>query len=143
MDPRDFQQVATNLAAAGNPAETRSAISRCYYAAFNVAREFVILGHNRVASGPSAHGKVPHYLNNCGDLTIAAVSSKLGDLHGLRIKADYSMDNRYVEIPSTALFNVKIAESIINDLDACMGDAARYQKTAEGIKAYKESINEA
>lgn len=39
MNPREFQQLASKLANGNSPAEFRTAISRGYYAAYNVGVE--------------------------------------------------------------------------------------------------------
>ena len=60
MDPREFSKIASALLAMKVPAANRSAISRAYYAAFNVGVEKLRdLGFN-VRRGAAAHGEVVH-----------------------------------------------------------------------------------
>jgi len=74
MNPREFQQLASKLANGNSPAEFRTAISRAYYAAYNVGVEVLEQMGFRISEGPAGHGEVRHHLNNSGDIEMMRVA---------------------------------------------------------------------
>src|SRR5687767_13640233 len=117
MDPRDFNSLAAQLAGGATAAHCRSAISRAYYAAFNVAAQLLRGIGCPPGKGGAAHGDVQKFLGSCGDPAIAATATDLGSLHSRRIRADYQMDKTDVESPANALAVVRHADSMILLLD--------------------------
>jgi hypothetical protein len=119
MNPRDYQAFAERLMAVPTPsaADCRSAISRTYYACFNVGAEWLRASGFPIGRGAGAHGEVRHCLNNCGDPEVAAASSKLSDLHTERNRADYQLDRLDVERPKDARATVQKAATVIRALD--------------------------
>jgi uncharacterized protein (UPF0332 family) len=127
MDARLFLRLAEALAndlttralvvPAMDPAVCRSVISRAYYAAFLVAQEF--LDHIRVVvnRSPQAHVTVQYALNNSGDPTLVAVSSKLGKLQSERLNADYDLARLSSERPTQATSTLALAHQVIDQLD--------------------------
>jgi hypothetical protein len=127
MDARQFLRLAEALAndltsrallvPALDPAVCRSVISRTYYAAFLVAREF--LDHIRVVVGqsPQAHVTVQHALNNSGNPALVTVSSMLGILHSDRLTADYDLAKPTPEQPAQAAGALALATDVIDQLD--------------------------
>ena len=127
MDARQFLRLAEALAndltgrallvPALDSAACRSVISRAYYAAFHVGREF--LDHIKVvvSRNPQAHVTIQYALNNGGDPTLVAVSSKLGILHSERLAADYDLGRPGPDRPTQATAMLTLAQEIIDQLD--------------------------
>jgi hypothetical protein len=104
MDPHDFLSLAAELVAgtAVDAAKCRTAIGRSYYAVFNVAGDHLRGLGFVIGKGAAAHGEVQKCLSNCGEPALAAVASKLNDLHTSRNRADYQLTLGDVEIPANA-----------------------------------------
>ncbi len=58
MNPREFLQFAVEIGRSKQPARTRSAISRAYYAAFHVVAEFLEDLGLRASRGPGGQGDI-------------------------------------------------------------------------------------
>lgn len=99
MDPRDFHQLASQLAQSSHTAELRTAISRAYYATYHVSVALLEAMGFRLSSGPAGHGEVRNRLSNSGDPEVMRVGSQLGQLQSQRIAADYRLHNISVENP--------------------------------------------
>ena len=80
-----------------NPEGFRSAISRAYYAAFDVAAEFLNALGCEVPRDASGHKRTCYYLNNCGDQTLILAGSELDLFRDIRNVADYRLDRKEVE----------------------------------------------
>lgn len=140
MNPRDFCSLAHTLVQEArnkpSPVRCRTAISRAYFAAYNVAIE--ILSNMNIyilGQGGDKHVIVREYLNNSGDQSIKAAKKELNDLHENRKASDYldyKLKNFDPENPTTALSCVKVASSIIKRLDACSLD----QKIVKALKEH-------
>jgi len=141
MDPRDFHHLASRLVNENNPASLRTAISRAYYATFNVGAEILKNMGFTIPVGPSAHGEMRNYLSNSGNKEVSIVASQIASLHRNRINADYRLDNQTVENPKTALAIVKQAEKMILALDSeCSGHGRT--KIISEIEKYKKLTNQ-
>ncbi len=142
MDPRNFLTLAKRLTSDASAENHRSAISRSYYAAYHVAKNFLgDLGIKTKKSGHS-HGEVTKCIGNSGDLTIEKSGSKLRDLQGMRIKADYEMENKEVEKNVIAILQIKIACNVVKELDNCLKDNTRIERIKPNIMTYyKTNIN--
>ena len=127
MDPREFHTLADRLAAGPSAAECRTAVSRAYYAVFNVGSEILRGLGFAVGRGAAAHSEVQRCLANAGDPAVAAVASDLGDLHSSRNRADYQLDRPDVEKPANARLVVTAAADAIRTLDAAFGGPQRLQ----------------
>lgn len=135
MDPREFESLASDLVSSGNPAYLRTAISRAYYAAFNVGVELLEGMGFKVNQGPSGHANVQNRLNNSGSNELSRASSQLGLLRTRRIEADYRLDRKNVENRKTAEALVKEAERVIQILDTqCVG--SRRDNIIKAIREY-------
>jgi hypothetical protein len=140
MDAHDFLALAKKLVDhEPNPAGRRTAVSRAYYAAFNVAAEFLAaIGHD-VPRDAGGHKRAYFYLNNCEDQSLVEAGGDLDDLRGVRNDADYDMDDKRVEKEDNVRANVEVAEEIIRRLDECKsGTGDRRKKVAEAIKEYRK-----
>ena len=127
MGPREFHRRASQLVGGTSPAEFRTAISRAYYATYNVAVEILQDMGFRINKGPAGHGDVQNRLSNCGDAEVMGVGSQLTDLHSRRIQADYRLDRTDVENIKTARALVEQARRMIQTLDGCRSDPRRGQ----------------
>jgi glycine cleavage system aminomethyltransferase T len=127
MDPREFQTLASTLVNGKTPAEIRTAISRAYYATHNVGAEFLSELGFRIPKNASGHGEVWNRLSNSGDKEIMNVGSKLQTLHGMRLRADYRLDEKEVENQKTAQGLVEQANRMINILDEKFSGSKKVQ----------------
>ena len=140
MDPRELLQVSMDLARKGSAAAHRSAVSRAYYAAFNVGRE--VLGRLESKWRLLQHGELWRYLANCGQGEVEEVGTLGGQLHSARVSADYHMHEPEQENQSTASLAVVGAELIIGALDKeCAGPEGR--KVRQGIHDYLRRVTAA
>jgi uncharacterized protein (UPF0332 family) len=144
MDPRDFNQVAIDIVVRRpptGPAAYRSAISRAYYATFNVATNVLNgIGHSP-GKGDSQHKKVAIYLQQSGDVALETAGRYIDVMRGMRNQADYEMSNATVETLSTARDMVETARQVIEDLDRFAADPVRERLAADAIAKYKSKIN--
>jgi hypothetical protein len=131
MDPRDFHALAARLSSSASAADLRTAVSRSYYAVFNVGASHLRDAGFAIGKGAAAHGEVQKCLNNCGDQGVMAVATELNDLHGARNRADNQLDRRDPENRSNVLGIVAQAGDHIRVLDlAFQGiDRAKLQLT--------------
>lgn len=142
MDPRAFLNLARRLLEKEcNPEGLRSSVSRAYYAAFNVAAEFLsALGHD-VPRDAKGHKQAYFYLNNCNDEALIQVGRHLNDLRSLRNHADYDLETSHVEKEDNVRNWVDVADDIIRTLDECnSGPAQRRDDIAVAVKAYRKKI---
>jgi hypothetical protein len=134
MNPREFQQLAKKLVSETSPAHLRTAISRAYYAAYNIAADVLREMGFHVPRSAYGHGDVQRWLGNCGDREVEAVGSQLAGLHSKRLRADYDLDKTDVERPKTAQAVVKQADKMIKVLESCRTG----QKREQVIQAIRE-----
>jgi hypothetical protein len=127
MDPQEFLQLASELVRGSRAAELRTAISRAYYAVYNVSVEILAGMGFRIDRGPGGHGDVQKYLGNSRDPEVEKIGSQLVDLHGRRIRADYRLDNKDIENQKTARALVEQAGRMIRTLDECRSEPRRAQ----------------
>ena len=129
MDPRDSQKVVSALARGSTAAEYRSAVSRAYYAVFNVAAEHLRGLGFPIGKGAAAHGEFQKCLSNAGDRAVSGVASDMNMLHTRHNKADYRLDAKDVEDPVDAQSFVAQAEVMIRRLDTAFNgpDRAKLQ----------------
>jgi len=127
MDPREFQRLAVRLAGGPTPAERRTSISRCYYAAFNVAAEHLRSLKFPVSKGGAAHGEVRLCLVNAANRELIEAANILQELHTRRIRADYQLDRSDPETASTASTSVATAAKVIQLMDATSSGLNRPQ----------------
>ncbi len=125
MDPREFHALAARLCAGASAADLRTAVSRSYYAVFNVGAEHLRSMGFSIGKGAAAHGEVQKCLNNSGDPAVISVATELNDLHGARNRADYQLDRPEPENRSNVLGIVTEAGDAIRVLDASFNGADR------------------
>ena len=91
MEAKEFAALASRLSQAqgSGPAAFRTAISRAYYAAFNVAVHVLKQIGSPALEGPAAHKEVACSLMACKDEALRIAGSSMDQLHTRRIQADY------------------------------------------------------
>jgi len=143
MDPREFKNLAKELACSDSPVKMRTATSRAYYAAYLTGID-VLRKMGFDLEGFGGHGTLRDHLNNSGDVHVEILSGKLGDLHKDRIRADYrfykARINSEIENPNTARGNVELAIEIIEALDACASDGSRCPQIVKAIQEYRNKL---
>jgi hypothetical protein len=143
MDPRDFNQVAIDLVVRRpptGPAAYRSAISRAYFAALNVAADVLSgIGHSP-GRGDSKHKKLVIYLQQSEDAQLGSAGVMIDNLRNQRNSADYDMRDTTVEKVSNARFAAETARRAIENLDEFAVDSGRKDSAAAAIAKYKIQI---
>jgi uncharacterized protein (UPF0332 family) len=129
MKPERFLDLAERLV----PEDCRSAISRAYYAVFNVAEDFLRrMNFRRPKQG--YHQVLQHRLLAAKDEEIRQIGSDLGDFHEERIEADYDMQGICpAESQANAQAAVKKAAAMIGILNGCPINSDRWKQTKAQI----------
>src|SRR5262245_4565058 len=119
MNPRDFSALSWKLASKDDCSslELRTAISRAYYGAYNVAAEFLKKIGVKHAGGADAHRLIPEALRQSRDIQIDSAVADLDGLRKMRWSADYDMEARDVEDHRTIRKFTARAKQIIKKLD--------------------------
>ena len=136
MEPREFFFIAKDLLRTKKPAYCRTAINRSYYAAYNVAVGLLEKSGVEVSKSAAGHGEVNKYLSNCGLRDIEEAQTKLTNLAGQRIKADYRLNDNFAEKAKNAEKAVRTAESILKTFDLHSSNSDT-KTIANGILKYK------
>jgi hypothetical protein len=133
MRPHLFLDLAEQLAEDTGPAAHRYAISRAYYAVFNIAEEFFDrMGIPRAKR--DYHVVVQRRLLACGDEELSKFGSQLGDFHHDRIRADYQMSDKEVEDESYARTAVKDASRMARAFEDCPIYSERWKSIKEAVR---------
>lgn len=132
MRPELFLTLAEQLAGAPGPAECRSAISRAYYAVFNVAERFL---ERMTFQRPKKnyHVVLQQRLMASDDAEVVKLGSALGDFHHERIQADYHMSERDPENERNAEAAVLKAKAMIEVLEGCPLHGERWKNIQAAI----------
>lgn len=121
MNGRAFIDSAKGLAESGTPTDTRSAISRAYYAAFHAARDFFWQCEIRFSEhSPEAHTKIPQCLDNSKAQVAIDLGGLLRSLREERNGADYRMTDLRFEDQDIAALRIAIAEQILAGIDSML-----------------------
>ena len=116
----DYLSLAHDLARLGathssREAESRSAISRAYYAAFCKTRNHLRdIEHEQLSTGPEAHREVQEKLTFSKNRTRKQIGQDLNRLRVNRNHADY--DDQVFNLLATTTFSLELAEDILHDL---------------------------
>ena len=126
MDPRRFLDLARVYKGGHATAESyRSAISREYYAAFNVGVETLNTIGIQLTDGPGAHGELQQCLGVCEDPDLDDARDLLGNLSGRRRRADYRMDAAETETRKEADIACREAAEAIRILEMLINDPSK------------------
>ncbi len=137
MDPRDLLVIARQVAAANTPAASRTAITRAYYAVFNVAWDLLVTLGFPIPRGHGGHEAVRDRLRFCAVDRVAHAGRLLGRLHTVRVKADYWMRDPEPEHPATVAQWLTRAEAMLQALDAVTTDTAARERMTRAILAWE------
>lgn len=119
MNGREFLDSSKRLVARGHAADTRSAISRAYYAAFHAVRDFFSdCGIRFSEHSPEAHAKTSQCLDNSNVQMAIELGGQLRSLREDRNGSDYRMNDLQFQSATNAQLRIKIAEGIIASVDA-------------------------
>ena len=132
MNPRDFLKVATKLSKGGTTAEYRTAISRAYYAAYNVGVELLEGMGCAISKSAAGHEQLSSNFNNSEDLELSKISTQLNDLRSKRNIADYRLERTEIENQKNSQAIVMQAEKMIKFLDRSI-TGPRRDKIAKSI----------
>jgi len=141
MDGREFLAVAGKLAASPHADEAtyRTAVSRAYYGAFHVAREFLVeLGFAPIGNA-NVHAFVRHYLHGSGHPEGCLAATQLSRLQTARNSADYDLTDTAIGARAFAMVCVEQSHRIVAALENCRTAEAR-ETIREGIIAYEQKV---
>jgi uncharacterized protein (UPF0332 family) len=99
MNPRDYADLAAQLANQETPsaADLRTAVSRAYYAAFNVVVALLESMKVKPPADWGGHKVVAEAMRHSDDRKLREVAWELDDLRKARWAADYDMEDDGVE----------------------------------------------
>jgi uncharacterized protein (UPF0332 family) len=138
MDPRDFLDVAFDLAGEAREADWRSAVSRAYYAAFHVASELLARCGFPVPRGDQAHGYGWIRLANCGDAQTVQAAKDLDWLRRNRNRADYDLGRPVSQQHASDL--VRLADSIIQVFDQVLASPTLLAQITPVMRDYERDV---
>jgi hypothetical protein len=95
MNPRDFLDVADELAGGPGEAHWRTSIGRANYTAFHVARQLFRDVGFAVPRSEQAHAYLRLRLNNSQHPDVIEAGRQLSELRGLRNTADYDVEEPF------------------------------------------------
>lgn len=125
MNPKEFQYLASGLVEKNGafPSEYRTAISRSYYAVYNLGINLLKEMDFTIPKRLNAHVFMPRYFNNSGDSDLIEVATKIDDLRTKRNHADYDLDRHDVEKKHNAKAIVHLAARLIKTMEKqCTGE---------------------
>src|SRR5262245_2996300 len=136
MDPIQFLRLAEALLRDhAHAAGWRSAVSRAYYAAHHIIKEFVEATGVYVLRSASAHADVWSHLIDTGDVEMEEVGSQLAKLQADRNRADYNLAKSDIQNAETAAAIVARARSMIETVQRCQADSLRYEQVKKAIQS--------
>jgi uncharacterized protein (UPF0332 family) len=141
MNSRDYLTQAAELVGKESPttADLRSAVSRAYYATFNVAVALLKKIGVKAPASWEGHKLVAEALRYSEDSKVQAACGELDDLRKARWKADYDMEDEEVEHQRTVAKFVARAKQAIKKLDECEADAARFTQVRNKLRTWAGS----
>ena len=132
----EFLKLAERYATDQSEADWRSAVSRAYYAAFHVARDFMTSLGFVTPRAELAHAFLWRRLGNCGLPSLSSAGSRLNQLRGERNRADYDLNSDLAKKDAQAA--VKSAAMVIATLQAVSPDDRRL--ITEAMKTYERDV---
>jgi len=143
MKPKEFQEFAAGLVELNNPfpSQLRSAISRSYYAVYNLGIKLLKEMGFTITEKIDAHKLMRWHFNNSGNAELKEAAEKIKDLKRKRQHADYELDRTDVEKQHNAKAHVYSAGRVIQTLEKqCYGK--NRNQIIESIKAWREATNQ-
>ena len=136
IQAEEFLRLAEIYATGKSEADWRSAVSRAYYAAFHVAREFMASLGFVTPRADLAHAFLWRRLENCGCIPLTLAGSRLNQLRGERNRADYDLNSNLAWKDTQAA--VKSAGMIIAALQTLSPE--NRQAATEAMKTYERDV---
>jgi uncharacterized protein (UPF0332 family) len=134
---RNFLTLAESWIKGSTEAEWRSAVSRGYYAAFHVAKQFMEDLGFLIPRGDQAHAYLWLRLSNSADSQLQLAGSDLNGLRRDRNRADYEV--KLTIDHANAFLQVQAAPRIITIIEATAQGPRRAQ-VMSAIKDYERDI---
>jgi len=124
MNPKEFQYLALRLAEHGAfSSEFRTAISRSYYAVYNLGINLLKEMDFDIPKTTDAHVFMRRHFNNSGDTELIGAAEKIKNLKTKRKHADYDLDRPDVEKKQNAKAIVHSAARLIKTMEKqCTGE---------------------
>lgn len=138
MNPKEFQYFASGLVEHGvSASEFRTAISRSYYAVYNLGINLLKEMDFSIPKKSEAHEEMRRHFNNSGDVDLIEVAEKIKDLKTKRKHADYDLDRPDVEKKQNAKAMVYLAARLIKTMEKqCTGE--NRSQIIKSIKNWKK-----
>jgi len=142
MDPQQFQYLASGLAEHGtSEPEFRTAISRSYYAVYNVGINLLKDMGFTIPRNSNPHVFMPQHFKFSGNIELIEAAEKIKDLKTKRQHADYELDRTDVEQQQNAKTHVYSADRVINTLEKqCYGN--KRDQIIKNMKAWRDATNQ-
>lgn len=123
MKPKEFQNLALRLSQHGTfPSEYRTAISRSYYAVYNLGIYLLKEMGFTISEKIGAHVVMCEHFRKSGDTELIEAAEKIQNLKIKRNHADYHLDRPDVEKKQNAIAHVYSADRLIIALEKqCYG----------------------
>jgi uncharacterized protein (UPF0332 family) len=131
----DFASKISQQASSGAPG-WRSAVSRAYYGAYHLARDFLVR-QNWHCTMENEHLWVQRHFANCKLPLAKAVGQALANLHQSRKDADYELANAAAETQNNAIACVMRADAIRTQLQQC-ADPTSLPTILSEMKTYRK-----
>jgi uncharacterized protein (UPF0332 family) len=138
MDGHDFLEVAWSLLEGHREAEWRSAVSRAYYAAFHIARQFLTQCGFVVPRVDRPHAYLWLRLSNSGHPDVRNAGAKLTFLRQKRNHADYDIGRPLEQM--NAIDRVQIAAEVVELLDAVTKEATVLVQIIDAMRIYERDV---
>jgi uncharacterized protein (UPF0332 family) len=138
MDGSSFLEVAERLLDGETEADWRSAVSRAYYAAFHVGRQFLMDCGFHIPRNEQAHAALILRLGNSKYPQMIDSGRYLSDLRASRNAADYDLNFSFAH---TEACDLEItAANIIEIIQLVAKEPTVKAKITDAIKTYERDV---
>lgn len=138
MGGTDFLHLAVRLSGGATEAEWRLAVSRAYYGAFHLARDFVESCGVTLPKTAEAHDKLPWCLAHSGNLQLPPLAGRLNSLRAARDVADYDLTSSEFSKRGSVLVAIQRAQQIVDGL-VRVRSQSDFVETRSAIREYASS----
>jgi uncharacterized protein (UPF0332 family) len=138
MIGREFLNTARHLAGRGNEADSRSAVSRAYYAVFHVVRDLLSALRFQTPRADRAHKYLYYRLNNCGEPSVENAAVLLDNLRSLRNHADYDLGRPLAaDAAANAMADAALILQVLDNLTSI-----ERTRIMDAVKVYEHGIGD-
>ncbi|MBU1368576.1 MAG: hypothetical protein ABIK98_15790 [Pseudomonadota bacterium] len=143
MKPKEFQDLAAGIVEKNNPfpSELRTAISRSYYAVYNLGIKLLKDMGFTISKKLDVHVFMRRHFKYSGDIELIEAAEKIKHLKNKRQHADYELDRTDVEKQQNAKAHVYSADRVIKTLEKQCSGKNRDQ-IIKNIKAWREATKQ-